>query len=626
MFTSAVNPYDEIITKATDENLASEDWDVNLQVCEKVDADGQTGARNAVNAMQKRLAHRNPNVQLYTLELANTLAQNCGTPLLQELSSRPWTAALDRLINDRATVQPVKKQALTYIKAWAKQFDELNDPNLGIMGEFYDGLRAKNVQFDEPEPTPESVVDARRRQEEEELARVLELSKADQGGRGASKPAANGSSSSASYAPAPAAMQYGAQPYVAPAAAPAPAPEPEQEVDINTATRVRAIYTFTSAEVGELNFERGDVIKVLDRGFKEWWRGACGGKIGIFPVTYVEALPELSPADLQEEAQEEARVFASLGLVDQLLQTLKSIDPSRGDRLDNRPELDEMYQASVGLQGQINALIKKYSDQKAELEYMNANFLKAMKQYEALRNPPQQYYQEYPQYAAQQQQTYPPQPYPAQPQQQPFPSQQHAQQGYPAHPYPAQFPVTQAAPAPLASPSAHQPSPSPGQPDPAPGQYFHGAGAGSTTSLHRAPTGAPSFPPHSPPHRQTTEPGAAGIGAGLSPEEEHRRAWEEYYRAQGYQPGQMPPIPGLEGQAQAQAQAQPPLPQQQQQHQAEPYPPQPYPAPQHEQPPYAPQQQYAPTAYLGQDRPATNAGQPGVDQVAAAVGRMSVGQ
>lgn len=23
------------------------------------------------------------------------------------------------------------------------------------------------------------------------------------------------------------------------------------------------------------------MIKVLDRGFKEWWRGACNGKIGV---------------------------------------------------------------------------------------------------------------------------------------------------------------------------------------------------------------------------------------------------------------------------------------------------------------------------------------------------------
>lgn len=33
----------------------------------------------------------------------------------------------------------------------------------------------------------------------------------------------------------------------------------------------------------------------------------------IFPVTYVEAMPEPSPRELQEEAQAEAKVFASLG-------------------------------------------------------------------------------------------------------------------------------------------------------------------------------------------------------------------------------------------------------------------------------------------------------------------------
>jgi signal transducing adaptor molecule len=38
----------------------------------------------------------------------------------------------------------VKKKALGYIKAWAKQFEEPGDRNLGIMGELYDQLRAKS--------------------------------------------------------------------------------------------------------------------------------------------------------------------------------------------------------------------------------------------------------------------------------------------------------------------------------------------------------------------------------------------------------------------------------------------------------------------------------------------------
>jgi signal transducing adaptor molecule len=169
---------------------------------------------------------------------------------------------------------------------------------------------------------------------------VLELSKQDKGGRNAVPAyvaAAQGGSSSSRTQAAPQAQsqppyypqqqQQQAPAYSAPLP---PVPEPEAPLDVNTATRVRALYAFATTEVGELSFERGDVIKVLDRGFKEWWRGACNGKIGvsnipqrcwqcvltmvqIFPVTYVEALAEPSPRELQDEAQEEARVFASLG-------------------------------------------------------------------------------------------------------------------------------------------------------------------------------------------------------------------------------------------------------------------------------------------------------------------------
>jgi signal transducing adaptor molecule len=80
--------------------------------------------------------------------------------MMEELASRNWTQALDRLVNDRvswdsstvevrvadiqATSAPVKKKALGYIKAWAKQFEETGDSNLGMMGELYDQLRAKS--------------------------------------------------------------------------------------------------------------------------------------------------------------------------------------------------------------------------------------------------------------------------------------------------------------------------------------------------------------------------------------------------------------------------------------------------------------------------------------------------
>ena len=58
----------------------------------------------------------------------------------------------------------------------------------------------------------------------------------------------------------------------------------------NIVTRVRALHTFQPTEAGELAFERGDVIKVVDRGYKDWWRGQLKGRTGIFPVNYVVRL------------------------------------------------------------------------------------------------------------------------------------------------------------------------------------------------------------------------------------------------------------------------------------------------------------------------------------------------
>ena len=169
-------------------------------------------------------------------------------------------------------------------------------------------------------------IDARQREEDEELARVLELSKSDKGGRTAAyqtyqSPSASsanvgGSSDAAGSGPGGGrsngfgnantnanggtgggsgsgsnAHNYQSNAYQPPGAYPQQQqqqqqarqeqPLPPAPLDLNTATRVRALYQFVSSEVGELNFERGDVIKVLDRGFKEWWRGACNGKIGV---------------------------------------------------------------------------------------------------------------------------------------------------------------------------------------------------------------------------------------------------------------------------------------------------------------------------------------------------------
>lgn len=100
-------------------------------------------ARNVIAAVLKRLAHRNPNVQLYTLSLAESLSKNCTVELHRELASKAFTQALEKLITDRTTHEKVRRRALGLIELWAHEFE--NDPTLGIMEECYSGLKAKST-------------------------------------------------------------------------------------------------------------------------------------------------------------------------------------------------------------------------------------------------------------------------------------------------------------------------------------------------------------------------------------------------------------------------------------------------------------------------------------------------
>jgi hypothetical protein len=58
-------------------------------------------ARNVIAAVLKRLAHRNPNVQLYALALGEALSKNCGAHLHREMASRSFTQGLEKLVTDR---------------------------------------------------------------------------------------------------------------------------------------------------------------------------------------------------------------------------------------------------------------------------------------------------------------------------------------------------------------------------------------------------------------------------------------------------------------------------------------------------------------------------------------------
>uniref|UniRef100_A0A8D0D535 Osteoclast-stimulating factor 1 n=1 Tax=Sander lucioperca TaxID=283035 RepID=A0A8D0D535_SANLU len=54
--------------------------------------------------------------------------------------------------------------------------------------------------------------------------------------------------------------------------------------------QVRALYSFHAEEKDELEFNAGDVIKVLESSDQAWWKGMLRGKTGLFPSNYTQPI------------------------------------------------------------------------------------------------------------------------------------------------------------------------------------------------------------------------------------------------------------------------------------------------------------------------------------------------
>ncbi|KAI7227106.1 Class E vacuolar protein-sorting machinery protein [Hortaea werneckii] len=388
MFRAQANPMDDAVVKATDENLTSENWEYILDVCDRVAA-SSAGPPHAVSALIKRLAHRNANVQLYTLELANALSQNCGPPLHRELASKAFTDALLRLANDRNTHAQVKQKVLERMGSWSDEFRK--DPDLGIMEQAYQRLRATQPGLMPPsKPGKQQISSDDRRKEEEELQMALALSVQDKGGNQAASPGREdgpgASSERDDSEPQPAQAQPGAQ----------------QGTTAATVSRVKALYDFTPSEPGELAFRKDDVIAVLESVYKDWWKGSLRGQTGIFPLNYVEKLQDPTKEDLERDANMEAEVFGEIKNVEKLLALLSVRDGGggsgrRGER--EEEEIGDLYQRTLSIRPKLIELIGRYSQKKDDFTQLNEKFIKARRDYEALlessmSHPPHPYQQQ----------------------------------------------------------------------------------------------------------------------------------------------------------------------------------------------------------------------------------------
>lgn len=195
------------------------------------------------------------------------------------------------------------------------------------------------------------------------------------------------------------------------------------------------MYDFQPTEQGELGFEKGDIIRVIESVYRDWWKGELRGKTGIFPVNYVEKIVDPSPSDLLKEASVENEVMNETRHIDRLLEMLSSTDPRTRDSFSDNDELQNLYNSTLSIRPKLVKLIEKYSLKKDELVALNEKFMQARTMYDGMLSNSIAKYS-----SAQQNGPYA---YP--------PQQQHQSYSNGTYPYPS--------PAPVASPSYGQQPP-----------------------------------------------------------------------------------------------------------------------------------------------------------------------
>lgn len=161
---------DDLVDRATSEALTAEDWSLIISICEQAEGyyltklRSATKAKETVQALTRRIAHKNVNVVLYSLTLANALVQNCSLTTKQQIASRDFLKELQRILASKCHVI-VKDRILDFIKSWAEEMKD--ERSLDYMGEVYRGLLSEGAAFPKNQPPSPKKFTAKDREEED---------------------------------------------------------------------------------------------------------------------------------------------------------------------------------------------------------------------------------------------------------------------------------------------------------------------------------------------------------------------------------------------------------------------------------------------------------------------------
>ncbi|WZZ44229.1 TOM1-like protein 5 [Brassica napus] len=148
----------ELVSSATSEKLTDVDWGKNIEICELAARD-ERHAKDVIKAIKKRLGSKNPNTQLYTVQLLEMLMNNIGENIHKQVIDIGVLPILVKIVKKKSDL-PVRERIFLLLNATQTSLG-------GASGKFpqyytaYNDLVQAGVQFPQrPSSTPPVVVTA----------------------------------------------------------------------------------------------------------------------------------------------------------------------------------------------------------------------------------------------------------------------------------------------------------------------------------------------------------------------------------------------------------------------------------------------------------------------------------
>ncbi|KAI4311563.1 hypothetical protein MLD38_036448 [Melastoma candidum] len=108
------------VEKAASDLLINPDWALYMDICDYANFyPGQ--ARDILQAVKKRLQHKNPKVQFLALTLLETMVKNCGDYVHHQIAERNILGEMVKIVKKKTDIQ-VREKTMVLLDSWQEAF------------------------------------------------------------------------------------------------------------------------------------------------------------------------------------------------------------------------------------------------------------------------------------------------------------------------------------------------------------------------------------------------------------------------------------------------------------------------------------------------------------------------